>query len=224
MYNYSVLKGRLYQSVVRKLLIYDPPPAVLLDVGCAYGGMLFLAKRAGYATYGSDICTAAVEWLKEKGMAAEVAYSVMTLSSNVPKEMDCISCLDCNMYWPDQPSELKGIYARLKPGGIVVFRVVSKSWMFALGLIIAKLSSKCGMRICRSAVNDHRFSMPLRSFVTEVAKAGFQIKEVSPWDAIHSKQTAFVVKLFFAIGTVFWKCFGVNCTLGALVVAQRPVQ
>jgi hypothetical protein len=135
---------------------------------------------------------------------------------------DVISVLDANIYWPNQPGELREIYQRLKPGGILIMRNVDKSWMARIGAFLQHVSPARGERILRRAVNDHRFSMPTRSFLELLQQTGFRVISASPRGAVHSDETSTAVKLCFALGTALWHSLGVFLAPGAVIIAEKP--
>jgi 2-polyprenyl-3-methyl-5-hydroxy-6-metoxy-1,4-benzoquinol methylase len=215
-------KQRMYQSILRQLVKHVQPAGHrLLDVGCSYGGFLEAASSAGFEVCGFDIVPEAVEFVRRHGMKAQCCGTVseFVLES---EPFDVISVLDANIYWPDQPGELREIYQRLKPGGILVMRNVDKSWMARIGAFLQHVSPARGERILRRAVNDHRFSMPTRSFLGLLQQTGFRVISASPRGAVHSDETSSAVKLSFALGTALWHSLGIFLAPGAVIIAQKP--
>jgi 2-polyprenyl-3-methyl-5-hydroxy-6-metoxy-1,4-benzoquinol methylase len=216
-------KMRMFRSVLKLLDQHCPPPATLLDVGCSYGGFLVIARKSGYDVSGFDIVPQAVEHVCSLDIPAEVSFSIGNLSSHTNGVVDIVSCLDVNCYWPDQSSELKHAFAKLKSGGYLVMRVVDKSWMFSLGLGMHGIAPNIGKRIMRAAVNDHRFSMPVQSLLELLESCGFEVIFASPRGAVHSDQTRLVVKLAFVFGTLVRTISGRFVAPGALILARKPV-
>lgn len=214
-------KKRMFLFILCLLRRYCPPPARLLDVGCSYGGFLIEANNEGYQVSGSDILAQATEYVKSQGIPAETVFSINQLKSIDEGTLDIVSCLDSNYYWSDQPAELAFAHCKLKPNGYLVMRVVDKSWMFSCGLLVRRISSRLGQKIISTAMNDHRFSMPLSSLLAIIKKSGFEIIYVSPRGAIHSHKTRFLVKLFFAFGIPIWFLGGIMIAPGALILARK---
>lgn len=215
-------KQRMYKSILSQLTkVAAPPGKNLLDVGCSYGGFMEAAAKAGYEVSGFDIVPEAVSYVMQHGMAAQCCAQVRDFS--LTRELfDVISVLDANIYWPDQRMELNDIFDRLKPGGILVMRIVDKSWMAHVGAILQKVSPSRGQRVLRRAVNDHRFSMPASSFLKLLEQTGFRVSSASPRGAIHSDDTSLAVKLSFGVGIALWKTLGVFLAPGAVVIAEKP--
>jgi 2-polyprenyl-3-methyl-5-hydroxy-6-metoxy-1,4-benzoquinol methylase len=215
-------KQRMYQSILSQLTkIAVPTEKTLLDVGCSYGGFMEAAAKSGYTVSGFDIVPEAVSYVQQHGMAAQCCAQVRDFSLT-GELFDVISVLDANIYWPDQRMELKDIFDRLKPGGILVMRIVDKSWMARVGAILQQVFPLRGQKVLRRAVNDHRFSMPASSFLQLLEQTGFRVISASPRGAIHSDDTSRAVKLSFGVGIALWKTLGVFLAPGAIVIAKKP--
>jgi SAM-dependent methyltransferase len=214
-------KTRMYRSVLTLLEKYCPPPAVLLDTGCSFGGFLRQARNAGYDVFGFDILPQAVEYTHSLGIAAEVSFSIRDVKTIADGTLDIVTCLDINYYWPNQPSELQHVFGKLKPGGYLALRVPVKSWMCSLGLAIYRIAPSTGGKILMAAVNDHRFSMPVRSLLKVIRSCGFDVVYASPRGAIYSYKTRPFVKLAFALGFLVWMTTGMFVAPGALVLARK---
>ncbi|MCA9037030.1 MAG: class I SAM-dependent methyltransferase [Planctomycetaceae bacterium] len=216
------IKQRMYRSIVHQLSKYiSPEGKSLLDVGCSYGGFMLAAKEAGFDVCGFDIVPAAIASVHKQGLSAQCCSKVREFDLRTDP-FDVISVLDANMYWPSQPEELSEIYNRLKPGGLMIMRIVDKSWMARIGSMLQHVSPAQGQKLLRRAVNDHRFSMPAASFVRVLEKSGFHVISASPKGAVHSDDTSLSVKASFAIGTALWQTLGIFVAPGAVILAERP--
>ncbi|MBL8815667.1 MAG: class I SAM-dependent methyltransferase [Planctomyces sp.] len=216
-------KQRMYNSILKTITQHvQPVGKSLLDVGCSYGGFMEAARAEGFDVYGFDIVPQAVQRVTKSGMRAQCCGQVCDFTLRT-EPFDVISVLDANIYWPNQPEELAEIYRRLKPGGLLVMRIVDKSWMARIGAALQRVSAERGQKLLRRAVNDHRFSMPVGSFLSVLRKTGFNVVSASPRGAVHSDQTSLPVKLSFAVGIALWQTLGVFMAPGAVVVAERPL-
>jgi len=213
----------MYRSVLRLLNQHCPPPALLLDVGCSYGGFLIEARQAGYSVMGVDIVAGAVEYVRSIDIPAELAFSIRNASMVAERTCDILTCLDCNYYWRDQRAELREAFSKLKPGGYLMMRVVDKAWMFRVGIAIHAFAPSMGKLMLAASVNDHRFSMPVRSLLNLIQACGFQIVYASPRGAMYSDSTRWPVKLAFWFGALARDIAGLFIAPGALILARRPL-
>ncbi|MGO9125725.1 MAG: class I SAM-dependent methyltransferase [Terriglobales bacterium] len=210
----------MYSSVLHLLRRHAPAGSSLLDVGSSFGGFLEEARIHGFAARGMDIVPEAVAYTHQRGFPCEVAVSLEEVG--LPDgALDIISVLDCNYYWPDQRSELRAARKKLRPSGLLVMRVVDKSWMLTVGQALRKILPAFGARVCARAVNDHRVCIPVSSLLRVLREGGFEILYASPRGAMHSDQSSVAVKASFAIGLIVWKLTGRNFAPGALVLARK---
>lgn len=215
-------KRRMYLSILRLLDHHAKVGRSVLDVGCSFGGFLDQARIHGFSVRGIDIVPEAVEYTRKLGIPCDLAASISEL--NLPdSSLEIITVLDCNYYWPDQRTELRAVWRKLRPLGLLVMRLVDKSWMLTAGLALRRLFPALGVRLCRRAVNDHRVSIPIHVMVHLLRQEGFEIVYASPRGAMHSEESSLGVKTSFAIGSVIWHLTGRNVAPGALVVARKLV-
>jgi 2-polyprenyl-3-methyl-5-hydroxy-6-metoxy-1,4-benzoquinol methylase len=215
-------KGRMFGAVIHLCGRFRPPPAMLLDVGCSYGAFLEIAHRAGYVGYGCDILPAAVAHVRRLGIAACITTSLHEFNLAPPGSFDVLTCMDTNYYWSNQPAELRAASRLLKPGGIIVIRTSSKSWMISLGRLISKVTPAVGRRILKRSFNDHRFSMPAKSLVRLLEDTGFKVLKVDIMAALHSDGTALSVKANFILGWLIHAVLrNVYTVPGIVIVAAR---
>lgn len=215
-------KQRMYKSILDKICgLVNPKGKSLLDVGCSYGGFMEVAKATGFDVWGFDIVPEAVAYVNNTGNPAQCCGQIRDFTLR-KDSFDVISVLDANIYWPDQPAELRDIFDRLPSGGLLVMRVVDKSWMAGIGARLQQVSPDRGQQMLRRAVNDHRFSMPVGSFLDVLKQTGFRVVSASPRGAVHSDQTSLAVRLSFGVGIALWQTLGVFLAPGAVVIAEKP--
>jgi len=217
----NAFKHRMYAAVLRLLAAHQPPPARILDVGCSFGGFGIEATRAGYHVAGMDITPAAVEYVRSLGMDAVCGANPGDLNGIADGSLEAVTCFDCQSLWPDQPQQLRGIHTKLRPGGLLVLRVVDKSWMFTLGRPLLPLAPRLANLVMRAAVNDNRFSMPVHSLRHQLEEQGFDVVTISIPAALHSDQTRWPVKANFVLGAALWPLLRRNLAPGAVIVARR---
>jgi SAM-dependent methyltransferase len=212
-------KASMFLSVLRLLERHRAGPR-LVDVGCSYGGFMQLAHSHGYDVSGVDIVPEAVEYVRQRGLQCQVASTVADLSI-ADGSVDVVSALDCNYYWPSQITELGAIRAKLRPQGLLVMRVVDKSWLLAIGLAARRRWRSFGNRLCERAVNDHRVSIPVRALLATLRRAGFDVLSASPRGAVHGRASSLPVRVMFASGYLVWQATGQFMAPGCLILARK---
>lgn len=213
-------KGMMFEAILRAMRGYATQGSTLLDVGCSYGGFLQRAQREGYRVHGIDIVPEAVEYVRSQGIACDCAKSVEDV--DIPESSQgVISVLDCNCYWPSQRKELRALYSRLCPGGLLVMRVVDTSWAVQIGFWLRRWFPAVGQRLCEKAVYDHRVSIPVRSLLRVVEQEGFEIIYTSPRDAMPSRYNSLKVKIAYAIGHFVWRVVGRFVAPGCVFLARK---
>jgi SAM-dependent methyltransferase len=216
----AVNKRPMYLSVLRLLNRYAAPKSSLLDVGCSCGGFLEEARRQGYVASGLDIVPEMAEYCRKQGFTCHIGASVAELE--VPdSSLKIISVLDCNCYWPDQMTELRAIGKKLRASGLLVMRVVDKSWMLTAGLALRSFGTRLGDKICARAVNDHRVSIPVQSMLRIMRQEGFAILYASPAGASHGAGASLAVKINFALGYLIYLLSRQYFAPGCLILARK---
>jgi SAM-dependent methyltransferase len=114
-------KQPMFDAILRVLRSAAPPGGSLLDVGCSYGSFMERARDAGYQVRGVDLLPDAVDYVRNRGLVCDRAASVRDLNI-ADDSQDVVSVLDCNYYWPNQRHELRAIWKRLRPGGLLAMR------------------------------------------------------------------------------------------------------
>lgn len=214
-------KAPMFEAVLRLLHHHAQKGCTLLDIGCSYGGFLKRAQKEGYQVRGVDIVPEAVEYVRNQGNNCDCAMSVGDL--DIPNNSQgVISVLDCNYYWPSQRKELRAIYSRLCPHGLLAMRVVDTSWAIQLGLWLGRCFPAAGQHLCEKAVYDHRVSVPVQSLLRVVQQEGFEIIYASPRDAMPVRRNGYKVKTAYAIGQIAWRIFGYNLSPGFVFLARKP--
>ncbi len=103
---------------------------VILDAGCGTGGMFNTLSKYGNV-YGSDQSPAAVEFAKEKNIAAEIATGSITELPFANNTFDMVVCLDV-LYHAMVGSDnraLREFWRVLRPGGILIIREPAYNWL-----------------------------------------------------------------------------------------------
>lgn len=213
-------KAPMFEAILRALDTFASKGDMLLDIGCSCGGFLQYAQKAGYQVQGVDIVPESAEYVRSLGIACAHAGFVDDLNI-AENSIGIVSVLDCNYYWPNQRKELRAIHSRLRPGGLLVMRVVDTSWAVQIGLWLRMRFPKTGRSLCEKAVYDHRVSIPVRSFLSLIDQEGFDVVYTSQFDAMPSCHKSFKISLVYVIGSIVWRVFGYNLAPGFVLVARK---
>lgn len=212
-------KAKLFQNVVDIIKDEKPFPGKLLDIGCSYGGFIFMAKENGFNPSGTDILNDAVEYVKSKNFNAYECYSLKDV--NFSENFDVVTAIDCNYYWSDQAVEVKEINKILYPNGIFLVRTSDKTNYLKVGIFLRRFFKSFGNKLIRRSLNDHRFSMPISSLKNLMWSKGFELINISIIRAIHSNKTRLSVKLSFILGALIYRTTGIFLAPGAILVFKK---
>ena len=145
---------------LRTIMKYRPPPALVLELGCAHGGFVYLLNMAGYDATGLELSPSVVQF-------AQQTFSVPVLCGPLEEQklphnsIDIIVLMDVIEHLPDPLATMQQALSLLKPDGIIIVQCpcypegVSHSEMLAddspfLGMLIANehlhLFSKSSIR------------------------------------------------------------------------------
>ena len=97
----------------------SPHQSKLLDVGCALGIFLYLAKQKGWDTNGIDVSKYATDYAR-KTFGINAMCGVLTEMRLPDKEFDVITLWDVFEHFQDPSRQLKEIHRILKDDGIVL--------------------------------------------------------------------------------------------------------
>ncbi|MEW6570837.1 MAG: methyltransferase domain-containing protein [Nitrospirota bacterium] len=106
---------------LRNIMKYKLPPAKTLELGCSHGGLVFLMKRAGYESTGTEMS----EWICDY---ARKTFDVAILCGRIedintaPKSLDIIVLMDVLEHLTDPVRSLNLIAEALKDDGVVVLQ------------------------------------------------------------------------------------------------------
>ncbi|MEZ6034284.1 MAG: methyltransferase domain-containing protein [Planctomycetaceae bacterium] len=218
-------KKRMYDAALAGIKMHAPAAKTILDVGCSFGGFLLEARKRGYDGMGVDIVPEAVAYVKQHGFDAVECESMSQCRLvSEANPVDVLTVLDAHIYWPNQPAELAAAWKLIKPGGLLVMRVITKSHFVAIGRALQPVAPGFSRRFIRRSVIDHRFCMPLRSLLKTISACGFQVESVVPRDAQHSDRSSAAVRMLFAIGDLSWKMLGCHLAPGAMIYARKPLE
>lgn len=98
------------------------PGGRLLDVGCALGSFLDLAREAGYTCVGLEPSPAASQWARER-LGLEVITGDLTTADLAAHSFDIITVWDVLHEQPDPLAMLRRVAALLVDDGILLVKV-----------------------------------------------------------------------------------------------------
>ena len=165
---------------------------VLLDVGCAAGFFLNVAKEGGWHTQGLEISEFAANYAKtEFHLEVEIATLDNTTLKN--ESFDVITAWDVIEHVPDPHQFLMSINRLLKPGGIFIAGTPNAdSWS-------AKLKGKSW---CHYNPPEHLFNfepITLNAFAESLFYKTEVHVEKAPYSQVQMKIQSIIKRLFFIV-------------------------
>jgi SAM-dependent methyltransferase len=120
----------IYERVMRWLRKYGARGGRLLDVGCASGGLIWLAREQGFQVCGVDVAPGAVEYVRtELGLPA---FRTVEEAAQGEGPFDVVTCVETLYYMRSPLAELRRIRDGMKPGGLLLVKVLAnRTWVFS---------------------------------------------------------------------------------------------
>ena len=116
------------------------PSGKLLDVGCALGFLVELARSRGYDAYGFDASTYAVEEASELVGSKRIQHGIISKVHYEKKSFDVITMFDIFEHLDDPRADLRKIFSWLKDDGILIIatgdtesvlsKLLGRKWTF----------------------------------------------------------------------------------------------
>jgi len=110
----------------------------LLDVGCADGYFLFIAKKFGWKSYGVEISNALSQKAKEQ-YKIEVVNSTLVKAGFKDNYFDAITLIDVIDQLENPVEDLREIIRILKQGGVVVLRLRNSLYHVNFQIFLKKI-------------------------------------------------------------------------------------
>ncbi len=104
----------------------------LLDIGCATGVFLTLAREAGWEPYGVDISTYATQLARERLALQNVVEGTLVEACLPDAFFDAVTLLDVFEHLPEPRIELSEIHRVLKEGGLVLINTPNEGSLLRL--------------------------------------------------------------------------------------------
>lgn len=216
-------KSHLFETVIALAKKYHTVQESWLDIGCSYGGLLLTAKQNGFARLeGTEIVPEAIQYCAKNTIEAHRVFSVKDLPA--AKTYDVISAIDSNMFWTDQPEEISLIRQRLNPEGLLILKVVDRSWLVSLGLMLSAVAPRISKKLTKAGVFNHRFSMPVKSMIHLLKQKGFDVIHTSINDALPSSEARPALKMWHRLSSLLFTVSGIYLGPTMLIVARKTTE
>ena len=107
---------------LRTTLKYRLPAVSLLELGCAHGGFVGLAKAAGYQATGLDLSPWMVDYARHAFGVLTLVGPVQNQTMLLPGSLDIIAMMDVVEHLPDPVGTLKHCLSLLEPDGLFILQ------------------------------------------------------------------------------------------------------
>lgn len=116
----------------RAMRLLPPPPARVLDCGCAFGFMTKSLARRRYRTAGIDLDPGYVARARQRVPGADIRLGPADALPWADGHFDAAVCLDVLEHCPDPPAAVAELARVLRPGGTLVASVPHRGTLAAL--------------------------------------------------------------------------------------------
>lgn len=148
----------------------------LLDVGCAMGTFLSIAREKGWETYGVDISAYATAYARKK-LALNVFTGELSDLNFHEQMFDVITLWDVLEHFPDPSYQLKQVHRLLKDDGIVFINTPNEEGLLRLlGRIIFRASGGAVSYPIRKLYHEfHLYYFTPLTFLKLLERNGFSL-------------------------------------------------
>jgi SAM-dependent methyltransferase len=108
---------KMFAERLRQIAAFAPPPRTLLEIGCASGHFLSLARTAGYQVEGLEI-GAPMRAICAQRVGCPL-YSSLEEVEAAGRRYQCVVMYEVLEHLPDPPAMLRRIVPLLVPGGLL---------------------------------------------------------------------------------------------------------
>lgn len=206
--NYAAMRPSLEPGFRKRLSVmrrFAPPPGALLDVGCAYGFFLELARQGGWTVSGIDLSAHAVERARHLLGSADLRVGQLSDAQLPSGSFDAITCWDVIEHTRDPMAFLREAARLLKPGGRLFLTVPN------VGTTHARILGRYWEGFGK--IREHLFYFTPASADRALALAGFV--------RLHRQPSGPSVTLNFLAGKLARYSTGVSRAAQALLEAVR---
>ncbi len=110
---------RLYKKHLQRIAMYKPPPAKILEIGCARGVLLDLARKAGYQVAGIEVNSYAAEYAQTE-FGLPVQQRTLEEAVCEPQSQDIVVAYDVIEHLAAPRMLVAKAAEWLKPSGLLV--------------------------------------------------------------------------------------------------------
>lgn len=157
-------RQKTFKKALKLVERFRPSKGKILDVGCAAGFFLNVAKKSGWETFGVEPSKWLGEW-GNKNFGLNIVNGVLKEGNFKEDYFDVVTMWDVLEHTPDPISELKEVNRVLKKDGVVIInfpdvgswmaKAAGRNWWFFLSVhlyhftpkTLTKMLEKSGLRV-----------------------------------------------------------------------------
>ncbi len=177
---------------------YERPPGRLLDIGCAMGAFLSIARDNGWQCHGVERSAYAASVARQRHSGIEIFAGRLRDKGYPSGFFDVITMWDVIEHLPDPLEELKEVRRILKPGGLLLVNTPNEKALLRgmAGLIYKYSGGRVKYPVARLYHEFHLYYLDTETLALYFEKAGMNVvamtKKVMP---ISRGRSSAVVKL-----------------------------
>lgn len=165
-----------FQEGLNWIGTYKNPPGKFLDIGCATGTFLSLAKKEGWECYGVEISDYAASIAREK-VGVDIFNGHLRKASFPADFFDVVTMWDTIEHLSDPLEELLEVWRVLKPGGIILINTPNEGSFMRM---VARFLYKISNGFIRSPINSlyhcyHLYYFTAATMSLLFEKSGFNV-------------------------------------------------
>ena len=154
----------------------------LLDIGCAAGFFLDLARKRGWKVSGIELSPDAIKFSKEK-LKLSVKKGDIDKTKLSRSLYEAVTLFDVIEHLPNPYKALRKINASLKPGGIIVITTPD------VGSIAARILGKNWLEFKR--IREHIYFFSRETISKMLEKSGFEVVKIETTGRYFTLKSAF---------------------------------
>jgi len=158
-----------FNGRIKRIGKLKPEKGKLLDVGCAAGFVLDLARKDGWEVYGVDLSKEAIAYAKSE-LKLNVQQKTLAEAGYADEYFDVVTILDVIEHLPDPRKEINAMGRVLKKGGLIVITTPN------VGSLVPKLIGKHWLEYKR--VREHIYFFSNKTLRKMLEEEGFTVVRV----------------------------------------------